>query len=463
MRVNRYEAHNIMRAEDIDFDLTGRHLYLVGGRNEQGKTSALMALLMALCGRSGMSNYPEVALRDGEDRGWVKVELSGDSELHEDVGFTIELYLLRAADDTVVEEFRVLDSTGEPAPEPRTLLKRLYDMRAFDPLEFERISPADRKKLIKKLLGLDFTASRKEYDETYAERTLVNRDGVQLKGVLDGLPKYDNSLPQDTVDVSEVSKRLEEVGSQNLQITNATSGLVDQKKLHTAAITRRGSYEREIERLQKLIKEEDVTIAGIDAEMVRLREIASRPQLNSDELRKKIEDAAATNRRIVENNRVRVETARLEELRKQSAALSAKLAEIEDYERARMEAAPWPVPGMSFSDDDVAIDGLPFGQACRSKRIKASARVGMALNPKLRLMVSQDGSDLDVESLRELDSLLREWDGQLIMEIVTRTAADEELCSVVVSNGKSSAPNVAFPAASESPKKTRARKAKVKS
>ena len=69
MQVLKYEAHNVLGVKDVKFDLAGRHLFLVGGKNGQGKTSALTALVMALAGKSGMSDYPEIALRKGEKKG----------------------------------------------------------------------------------------------------------------------------------------------------------------------------------------------------------------------------------------------------------------------------------------------------------------------------------------------------------------------------------------------------------
>ena len=62
MRVIGYEVHNIQKISEANFDLEGHNLFVIGGKNRQGKTSALTALLMALSGRSGMDDYPEIAL-----------------------------------------------------------------------------------------------------------------------------------------------------------------------------------------------------------------------------------------------------------------------------------------------------------------------------------------------------------------------------------------------------------------
>ena len=68
--------------------------------------------------------------------------------------------------------------------------------------------------------------------------------------------------------------------------------------------------------------------------------------------------------------------------------------------------------------------------------IVASVKIGMAANPKLRLLVCQNGSDLDTDTLEVLDALLKENDFQMIVELVTRTEADEDLCAVVIKDGQ---------------------------
>ena len=69
MKLLTYEAHNVLGVKDIKFDLAGRHLFLVGGANGQGKSSALTGLLCALAGKSGMEDYPEIVLRKGQKNG----------------------------------------------------------------------------------------------------------------------------------------------------------------------------------------------------------------------------------------------------------------------------------------------------------------------------------------------------------------------------------------------------------
>ena len=138
MQVLTYSAHNVLGVKDIKFDLAGRHLFLVGGANGQGKSSALTALIMALAGKSGMTDYPEIALRKGQKQGKVTIKLTGDTDLMEDNYITVELSLRQKNSGQVVEEFKVLDSAGEEAPTPRKLLQDLFSLRALIPWHSKR-------------------------------------------------------------------------------------------------------------------------------------------------------------------------------------------------------------------------------------------------------------------------------------------------------------------------------------
>jgi len=173
MQVLNYKAHNVLGIKDVDLAMEGKHLILIGGANGQGKTSALTALVMALAGKSGMEKYPEIPLRDGQRSGKITVELSGDLELHESDTLTAELTWRRKRGGEIDEQFRLLDSTGEEAPEPRTLLKRLFDLRAFDPLAFERLKPKEQATTVQRLLGLDLSKFDEERKQVYEDRTLL--------------------------------------------------------------------------------------------------------------------------------------------------------------------------------------------------------------------------------------------------------------------------------------------------
>lgn len=438
MQVITYKAHNVLGVKDIKFDLAGRHLFLVGGANGVGKTSALTCLIMALAGKSGMNDYPEIALRKGQKKGNVTIELTGDVDLMESKSITVELSLRQKPSGAIVEEFRVLDSAGEEAPEPRKLLQRLFTLRAFDPLAFERMKPKEKATLVQQMLGLDLSKYDKEYQKLFDERTVLGREGKRLVAQYESAKKYDDA-PKEEIKVADLMSELEKLqgkAKERLEMAKLADDLViEQKRLCKQA----DELVEQIAALQKTLENTKVKIAATEkGEKNALETIKSLPNPEADiaSVKEKMAKADEINSKV----RANVEHAKFESELKASRGeyqkMSDRLKEIQE-ERAEVVAnAKWPMKGMELTEDGLLMDGLPFEQASTSQRIMASVKVGMALNPKLRLLVCQHGSDLDNATLDALDAVVKEGDFQCIIEIVTRSKEDEERCAVVIADGE---------------------------
>lgn len=247
-KVLSLSARNICRLQQIDFNLEGRHLYVVGGKNGNGKTSALTALLCVVAGRSGMDNYPDVLLRQGETEGVSVVKLTGVETFDE---LTATLKLSRQRGGTVIEDLTLTDASGKKVKEPRTILKSLFEMRGFDPLAFERSKPVERKAMLERLLGLDFADELKRRAELFEERTGVNRDVKAAKARLDGQPSYP------AVEEMSVAELLADISAKdvvNAENSNRREFVVSLERDLVTANDKVTETKAEIERLQKKLE-----------------------------------------------------------------------------------------------------------------------------------------------------------------------------------------------------------------
>lgn len=431
MRVIEYVAHNIGRISDIKFEMDGRHLWIVGGKNEQGKTSSIRALQMAICGRSGMEkgDYPEPALKEGEDEGWVRVKLSGDESVGDLDHIIVELHLERRRDGSVKESFRILDSAGDEAGSPRKLLQDLYSTKAFDPLGFDKMDKKARREVLMQLVGLDLDAFKAEHDRIYNERTALNAEGKKLAARVEMLPFYPD-VPAEPIVVATLMDQLDEVRKKNSVIAQANQAALDSKSVHDGFVKTIALLEKQLAEA----REKEVEAKAIYEERAKAAETLGDIQ-DVDPISQKIKDAGTINEMIAANKRKAAEELELEKLRVKSKALTKSLTDLAEEQDKKLKAAKWPVPGLLVDDEGVLIDGLPYEVTCKSKRTFISTSIGVAQNPKLRLMVCQDASDLDTETLAGLDKFLQANDFQMIAELVCRTKADEDLCAVVIRDG----------------------------
>lgn len=445
MRLLKYQIENVLGVKDITFEVDGHHLFLVGGKNAQGKTSALTGLLMALCGKRGLSGYPEISLRDGESKGSVTVELSGDDSLHENEKITVELGLRRKRSGVVVEDFRVLDSAGEEAPEPRALLQRLFKLRAFDPLEFERAKPKEQVNLIRGMLGIDFEDFDRRRKEIFDLRRECGIHGKQLAGQLEGTPKHEDA-PDKEVSAKELMKELDrrqKINGQRGYLERTVDRQKEEVEHQKSQVTK---CHQEIERLKELILAEEEKIKNAHSEIKGCEELIAKcesdlkseefAEQDVDEIKQQIDGVDEANRKWRENKQHEELADKVEAARAEYQKMTKQIEKIDEEKAEAVRTAPWPVPDMELTEDGLLLGGLPFEQASTSQRILASTKVGMALNPTLRLLVCQHGSDLDTETLEALGQVLEEHDFQMIVEIVTRTSADEDLCAVVIEDGR---------------------------
>ena len=453
MKVMRLQVHHVGACKDVDLDLSGHHLYIIGGRNGNGKTTNIKALLMALCGRSGIDKWPDIPLQKDEEEGFVKVSLSGDEEMQDDIGFTAELHFTRRRDGSIKEEFLLKDSDGEPAPEPRTLLQRLYSLRMFDPTAFDRLRPKEQRAELARLFPeLDFAEVDKEIGRLYDKRTTVNRDAKSLKARVDAMPE-DGDVPDEEVSVEKLMDELRRRRAIN-ETNQELRGEVDHFTVGLAQLT---------EDSESIKRNADEKIAEAERRLAQLKEYRQLEGKKADEKVRsceyglkaatercvglKDEDVEEVERQIGDsqnvNERVRQKVARgtcqkeLGGLLAESQQLSDKIKDCEDSKIKRLREAKLPVEGLGLDREGITFDGLPFEQAAKSKRFLVGCMIGMAgPKPKLPLLVCEHGDGLDWETLGEFDSMLKQNDWQAVIEVCSKSEHDDQKCQVVMVDGK---------------------------
>jgi hypothetical protein len=101
--------------------------------------------------------------------------------------------------------------------------------------------------------------------------------------------------------------------------------------------------------------------------------------------------------------------------------------------RKKITEAAYPIPGLMFDTaGGVVLNGIPFEQCSSAEQLRVSVAIGLALNPKLKVLLIRDGSLLDDDSLREIQAIAEKADAQIWME---RVGVDGQT-SVVIEDGK---------------------------
>jgi hypothetical protein len=155
-------------------------------------------------------------------------------------------------------------------------------------------------------------------------------------------------------------------------------------------------------------------------ESIRMHEpvLASLIDPDTSVTEKAIQDSNEINKAVrakKEAARILAEAKRAE---KDLEAEKTKLTEKDQIKRDALKAAKFPIDGLSFDDTGVIYKGIPFAQCSESQRIMVSVAMGMAMNPKLRVMFVRDGSCLDSERMAAIEKAANDNDFQFWIERV---------------------------------------------
>jgi hypothetical protein len=232
--------------------------------------------------------------------------------------------------------------------------------------------------------------------------------------------------PDEEVSVSELMKRLsserEKIGENDeyraqVQVMRENvaeiNGYIENTEFEISELN------KSIDAMRRRIEEYQTEKAGM-IESIHMHEpvLASLIDPDTSVTEKAIQDSDEINKAV----RAKKEAARiLAEARRAEKELEVektKLTEKDQVKRDALKEARFPIDGLSFDDTGVLHNGIPFTQISTSQKIKISVAMGMAMNPKLRVMFIRDGSFLDSQSMKDVEEIARETDFQFWIERV---------------------------------------------
>jgi energy-coupling factor transporter ATP-binding protein EcfA2 len=420
-KIIKLTSENVKRLQAVEISPQG-NVIVIGGRNGQGKSSVLDSIQYAL---GGDPSAP-MPVRRGEDK--AKIVL--------DLGDLIVRRTFTAAGGTTLT---VTNADGVRQVSPQAILDKLVGKLTFDPLEFARQKPALQAATLRQLVGINTTALDEEREKLYDERTNVNRDAKTLEARLGQLQKHEG-VPDTETSTAEILAEQQKAADHNAANQNLRR-IADQRKTvyqnakdeadRTAEEIQR--HKDEITRLESLHKQQT---ARATAEEANAKAAEDKAAAAVDEdltpFREKAASAEAINQKI-RDNRTRADVVRQFKVKtEQAEKLTAQIEAIDAKKRKTITDAKFPIDGMSFdAAGGVTLGGIPFEQCSSAEQLRVSVAIGLALNPKLRVLLIRDGSLLDEDSLKLMLEMAEKADAQVWLERV----GDDATTSVVIEDG----------------------------
>ncbi len=400
VKITQFEAENVKRIKALHLTPAPNGLTIIGGNNNQGKTSGLDAIMWAL---GGERYRPTAAQRDGSvlpPR--MRLELSN--------GIVVE----RTGKNSTL---KVTDASGKKAGQ--ALLDSFVEQLALDMPKFMQASSKEKASTLLRLIGLEedvTTLERTELD-LYNQRRAIGQIADQKAKYAKELPSHPG-LPSELISAHELIQAQQDI------------------------LTRNGENQRKRDKAAQLNAERD----RLGKELALLEErykavcqdcdIAQKSAL--DLLDESTEEMEASIREIDEQNakiRVNLDKARAEleakEYRDQYDGLTALLEAARKEKTDLLNAAQLPLPGLSVEAGELIYQGKPWDCMSGSDQLKVSTAIVRALKPDCGFVLLDKLEQMDLDTLREFGAWM---EAEGLQGIATRVSTGGE-CSIIIEDG----------------------------
>ncbi len=392
MKIIALEAENVKHLRVVNIKPDGS-MIVIGGDNSAGKSCVLDSIEYAL---NGAASIPEMPIRAGQKMARVVLDLG-------------EIQVTRTFTKKGTN-LTVKSKDGATFSSPQSMLNELLGELAFDPLEFSKMDAKRQAEVLKRLVGLNFDKVNAQYKKTFDQRTTVNRQGKELKANIGSMVRYEG-MPDTEVSINKLNTEFREALFRNQEFKRLTDTL--------------SVEEAELEQLKKR-----AAVLVKDIKKNR-KDLQGMKEIDTEAISSKISNVETINSKIRQNKRYDEINQDLIKLREQSTSLGRQLAKIETDKEKTLAKAKFPINGLAIDDDGVVFKGIPFTQCSSSQQIKISVAMGLAMNPKLRVILIREGSLLDEKNLAMVAKMAEKADAQIWVEKVSKGPE----CTVILEEG----------------------------
>lgn len=431
-RITEVEIRDVLGIKYVKIHPTGS-MTLVGGENEQGKTSLLDSICMIL---GGAKLCPARPIRNGKDYAEASLILDAD-ESRQLPRMRVTRKWVKCDDGSIKTDLEIIDADDESedddpmfepqrAAAPQTLLNDLINRVSFDPLSIARMDAKTRVANLMDAIGVDFTEIDELIAGLYNHRRDVARDLKVIEGQLASAPAMVEGLPENPIDVRELAEELSRINSHNSKMEVKAGEIRSMRKSLADAVERIDALKRDLLKAEERYKDLTDRLAEAEPDIKETEDDAP--------IREQLADADKLNKQIASNSsRKKI----IETFRKAKSIVEAATAELEAARKKKQDmihGIEWPVEGMSIDESlhDLTVDGVPFGQLSSARKAIVSTALGLESNPGLPIMIIREGSLLDDKLLVELATMAAKKNGQLFVERV----GEGRECHVIMRDGE---------------------------
>lgn len=414
VKITALEAENVKRIKAVALTPSPTGLTLVGGNNNQGKTSVLDALAWAL---GGERFRPTAAQRDGAVApAHLKVTLSN--------GVIVERKGKNAS-------LTVTDPTGRRSGQQ--LLNAFIEPLALDLPRFMEASDKEKADILLRIIGVGTELHIKDMEikSLYDKRTFTGQLAAQKKHFAEEMISYPEA-PDEPVSASELIRQQQDILARNGENQRLRAQYAELEQQVQQCVDELKRTRERIATLQQLADELDAKHTKLFNQRETARKTVSQLQDESTaELEASIRDIEETNRKV----RANLEKSRAEDEAAQYASEYDRLTESIQQKRADrmalLNGADLPLPGLSVEDGVLTYKGKHWRDMSGSDQLRVAAAIVRRLNPDCGFVLLDKLEQMDMTTLQEFSAWL---EAEHLQAIATRVSTGSE-CQIIIEDG----------------------------
>lgn len=407
IKINKLEIENVKRIKAVKIEPSRNGLTIVGGDNNQGKTSVLDSIAWAL---GGDRFKPSQAQREGS-------VIPPNLHIVLSNGLVVE----RKGKNS---SLKVTDPSGNKAGQQ--LLNEFVEQLALDLPKFMESSGREKAQTLLNIIGVGEQLAELELKEKelYNKRLTIGQIADKKKKFAEEQTYYPNA-PKELVSASELIKEQQMILAKNGENQRKRDQALQLHAERNRLAEKVNNLKEELERCQQKLSQvdHDMTIA--------YKTVKELQDESTAELEASIANIDEINRQVranLDKDKAEEDAAHYERQYKQ---LTADIADIREKKINLLDSAELPLPELSVKDGELIYKGQKWDNMSGSDRLKVSTAIVRKLNPKCGFVLLDKLEQMDLKTLNEFGKWL-EQEG--LQAIATRVSTGDE-CSIIIEDG----------------------------
>lgn len=407
IKINKLEIENVKRIKAVKIEPSKNGLTIVGGDNNQGKTSVLDSIAWAL---GGDRFKPSQAQREGSVI---------PPNLH--IVLSNGLVVDRKGKNS---SLKVTDPTGNKAGQQ--LLNEFVEQLALDLPKFMESSGKEKAQTLLNIIGVGGQLAELETKEAelYNKRLTIGQIADQKKKFAEEQTYYPDA-PKELVSPAELIKQQQEILARNGE---------NQKKREQAERYKQSVYflNQEVEAMREQLEKKQTELKEAENNLqIALMSAENLQDESTAELEASIANIDEINRMV----RANLDKDKAEEdasyYKKQYDELTSEIADVRNSKISLLDSAELPLPGLSVKEGELVYKGQKWDNMSGSDRLKVSTAIVRKLNPKCGFVLLDKLEQMDLKTLNEFGQWLEQEE---LQAIATRVSTGDE-CSIIIEDG----------------------------